>query len=81
MIKNWSVPEIENQLQRIYYACTDPRMDGFVTWGYKQDLYHVKFLVDELLKKCPDYSVEAAWLEQQQTEREKKQVWRELKCT
>jgi hypothetical protein len=74
MIKNWNLTEIENQLQRIYYACSDPRMDGFVTWGCKQDLYRVKFLVDELLKKCPNYSVEAKWLE----ELEKQKVWKTL---
>ena len=74
MIKNWNLTEIENQLQRIYYACSDPRMDGFVTWGCKQDLYRVKFLVDELLKKCPNYSIEAEWLE----ELEKQKVWKTL---
>ena len=74
MIKNWNLTEIENQLQRIYYACSDPKMDGFVTWGCKQDLYRVKFQVDELLKKCPKYSVEAECLE----ELEKQKVWKTL---
>lgn len=69
MIKNWNVAEIENQLQRMYWACSDPRMDGFVTWGCKQDLYRVKFLVDELLKQCPEYSVEAEWLREQEAEK------------
>ena len=69
MIRNWSIKEVENQLQRIYYACTDPRMDGFVTWGCKQDLYRVKFLVDELLEKCPTYSVEAEWLRELEAEK------------
>lgn len=69
MIRNWNVKEVENQLQRMYYACTDPRMDGFVTWGCKQDLYRVKFLLDELLEKCPTYSVEAEWLREQEAEK------------
>lgn len=69
MIITWSVEAVENQLQRMYYACTDPKMDGFVTWGCKQDLYRVKFLVDELLKKCPEYSVEAEWLREQEAEK------------
>ena len=68
MIKNWNVDTVETQLQRMYWACTDPKMDGFVTWGCKQDLYRVKFLVDELLKKCPTYSVEADWLREQEAE-------------
>ena len=77
MIKNWNADEIISQLQRIYFATTDPRMDGFVTWGCKQDLYRVKFLVEELLEKCPTYSVENQWLE----EREKQKVWETLNQT
>ena len=39
------------------------------SWGCKQDLYRVKFLVDELLEKCPTYSVEADWLREQEAEK------------
>lgn len=69
MIRNWNVTEVEIQLQRIYYACTDPRMDGFVTWGYKQDLYRIKFLLDELMEKCPKYAGEEEWLREQEAEK------------
>lgn len=69
MIRNWNVTEVEIQLQRIYYACTDPRMDGFVTWSYKQDLYHIKFLLDELMEKCPKYAGEEEWLREQEAEK------------
>lgn len=69
MIRNWSVKEVENQLQRMYYACTDPRMDGFVTWSCKQDLYRVKFLLDELMEKCPKYAGEEEWLREQEAEK------------
>jgi hypothetical protein len=69
MTKNWNVQTVEDQIRRMYWACTDPKMDGFVTWGCKQDLYRVKFLVDELLKKCPTYSVEADWLREQEAEK------------
>jgi hypothetical protein len=74
MIKNWSVPQITTELQKIYYATTDPRMDGFVTWGCKQDLYRVKFAVEDMLARCPTYSVEEEWLE----ERDKELVWKAL---
>ena len=69
MIRNWNVKEVENQLQRMYYACTDSHMDGFVTWGCKQDLYRVKFLVDELLKNCPNFVGEEEWLREQEAEK------------
>lgn len=69
MIRRWNVAEVETQLQQMYWACTDPKMDGFTTWPCKQDLYRVKFLVDELLTKCPTFSVEAEWLREQEAER------------
>ena len=69
MIRNWSVAEVESQLQRMYWACTDPRMDGFVTWGCKQDLYRIKFLLDELMEKCPKYAGEEEWLREQEAEK------------
>ena len=74
MIKNWNADEIISQLQRIYYATTDPRMDGYTTWGCKQDLYRVKFALEDMLKKCPTYHGEQEWLE----ERDKELVWRAL---
>jgi hypothetical protein len=49
-------------------------MDGFVTWGCKQDLYRVKFALEDMLKKCPTYHGEEEWLE----ERDKELVWRAL---
>ena len=69
MIKNWNTNEVRNELNKIYWACTDPRMDGFVTWGCKQDLYRVKFMIDDMLSKCPTYSVEEEWLREQEAEK------------
>jgi hypothetical protein len=57
------------------YAITDPRMDGFVTWGVKQDLYKIKWAVDAALEKCPKYAPEDEFLE----EHAKQQVWDTLK--
>jgi hypothetical protein len=74
MIKDWNADKIISDLQKIYFATTDPRMDGFVTWGCKQDLYRVKFALDEMLKKCPIYAPEAEFLEQH----DKEQVWKKL---
>lgn len=74
MIKNWSHSLIVGELQKIYFAATDPRMDGYTTWGCKQDLYRVKFVVEDMLAKCPVYTPEAEWLE----ERNKELVWKAL---
>lgn len=46
---------IEQQIYDAYYYCTDPRMDGFTQFSVKQKLYEVKWLVDNLLSKCPTF--------------------------
>jgi len=51
---------------------TDPRMDGFVTWGCKQDLYNIKFILDEIIKNAPTYVGEQEWLD----ERAKEKTWK-----
>lgn len=78
MIRNWNAGEIISEIQKIYFATTDPRMDGYTTWACKQDLYRVQFALERMLKNCPTYSLENEWLEEQRLEREKQQVWRTL---
>jgi len=78
LIRNWNAGDIISDLQKIYFATTDPRMDGFTTWACKQDLYRVQFALERMLKNCPTYSLEEEWLEEQRLEREKQQVWRTL---
>ncbi len=74
MTRTWNANRIISDLQQIYFATTDPRMDGFTTWGCKQDLYRVKFALDEMLKKCPTYAPEQEFLE----EHDKQLVWKAL---
>jgi hypothetical protein len=75
LTRDWNTDRIISDLQRIYFATTDPRMDGFTTWGCKQDLYRVKFALDEMLQQCPTYAPEAEFLEEHQ----KQIMWKELK--
>jgi len=68
-IKHWNIEEIYRQINSAYYTCTDPRQDGFTTWGVKQDLYKIKFHLDEVLRKCPEFSPEKEWLKEQEQQR------------
>lgn len=74
MIKNWDVDQVINACRRMHAGATDPGVTGWVNWPCKQDLYRVKFAVDEMLKNTPDFSGEEEWLE----ERDKEQVWKAL---
>mgnify|MGYP003330646088 CR=1 FL=1 len=69
MTKNWSLAEVERQLHAMYLGATDYRMTGFNNWPCKQDLYRVKFLVDEMLENCSTFLDEEEWLREQEAEK------------
>ena len=75
MIKNWNVEQVISACQRMYMGANDHQMTGWVNWPCKQDLYRVKFAVDEMLLKTGTFAGEEEWLEQQ----EKEKMWEVLK--
>ena len=58
MIKKWNTSKIKSQIKEITFVATDPRMDGFVTWGCKQDLYEILWFVEDELDNCTTYAGE-----------------------
>jgi hypothetical protein len=74
MIQDWNADQIIRDLHRCAREMNDHYNDGYVQCHCKQDLYRVKFELDQLLKSSPHFSMEAEWLEQQQ----KRQVWKIL---
>ena len=58
----------------MYYGANDPYVTGWNNWPCKQDLYRVKFAVDEMLEKTSKFGGEEEWLEEQ----EKQKVWKTL---
>ena len=62
----------------MYFGATDPHVTGWNNWPCKQDLYRVKFAVDEMLANTSGFSGEEEWLEEQRVEREQKQIWKAL---
>jgi len=64
--------------QQIYRAGTellDPLNDGFLQWEIKQELYRLKWLIDDILKQSSTFAGEQEFL----NEHEKAIVWRSLK--
>ena len=74
MTKDWNVNQVIGQCQKMYHGATDPHMTGWVNWPCKQDLYRVKFAVDEMLAKTSRFSGEDEWL----LEQEKDKMWKRL---
>jgi len=78
MIIDWNVNQVISECQKMQRGANDPYVTGFVNWPCKQDLYRVKFAVDEMLANTSKFVDEEEWLEQQQVEREQKQIWKAL---
>ena len=74
MIKDWSLKDIKTEISKISWAESDPRMDGFVTWGCKQELYEILWYVEEKMRKCSTYAGKDDLLK----EHDKKMTWRIL---
>ena len=72
---DWNVNQVISECQKMYHGANDPYVTGWNNWPCKQDLYRVKFAVDEMLAKTSTFSGEAEWLE----ELEKEKVVRILK--
>lgn len=66
---------IQSELYKLYGEIKSPYNDGYTSWGLKQELYEIKFLIDKLIKDSPTFTPEEEWLEEQH----KKHVWSELK--
>jgi hypothetical protein len=78
MIKDWNVHHVIGECQRMYMGANDPYVTGWNNWPCKQDLYRVKFAVDEMLQNTATFSGEPEWLAEQQLERDQKKVWKAL---
>jgi hypothetical protein len=63
-------------IRAIRHDVCDMRVNSYLQWGAKQDLWRLKWILDQAIKDCPHFSAtEDDWLK----EEEKKQVIRILK--
>jgi hypothetical protein len=74
MIIDWNVDKVIAECHKMYRGAIDPYETGFVNWPCKQDLYRVKFAIDEMLEKTSGFAGEEEWLEQLKKEK----MWKAL---
>ena len=74
MKMDWNVDHVIAQCRKMHAGANDPYVTGFVNWPCKQDLYRVKFAVDEMLKNTSGFVGEEEWLEEQAKEK----MWKTL---
>ena len=66
---DWNVDRVISECRKMYAGANDPYVTGWINWPCKQDLYRVKFAVDEMLKNTSGFSGEEEWLLEQEAER------------
>ena len=69
MIIDWNVDHVIGECSKMYAGANDSYETGWNNWPCKQDLYRVKFAVDEMLKKTSGFAGEEEWLREQEAER------------
>lgn len=69
MIRDWSREKIEQEIWKIKFAANDPRMDGFTTWGCKQDLIRLKYYIEDALESCSTYVGEKEFIDELEADR------------
>ena len=74
-IQRWDVNRIVQELHSCASQVNNAYNDGFVSWGCKQDLYRVKFALEDMLRRCNTFAGEQEWLQ----EMEAKRTWEILK--
>lgn len=59
---NQDIQKVSQVVNSISRHINDKRADGYTQWAAKQDLYRLKFMIDEALGNCPKFSPEDEWL-------------------
>ena len=55
-----------SQIRMAGYESSDIRTDSWVAWDIKQDLYHILWAAQRELRRCPEFSPEKEWLQEQE---------------
>ena len=63
------IESIAQTIRYMKYEMNDLRIDSWTTWGIKQDLYQLKWLIDDALASAAKYAPEEEWLKEQEQER------------
>jgi predicted patatin/cPLA2 family phospholipase len=67
--KDWDLNAMRHQIWMMRAEMNSGYNDGFTTWAIKQDLYRLKWLVDETLAQASTYAGETEWLKEQEQEK------------
>jgi hypothetical protein len=62
---SYNITDAAREINAAAYDASNPKNDGFTAWGAKQDLYRLKWILEDALRRCPTFSLEEEWLREQ----------------
>lgn len=70
MRKAVDVENIALQIRSLASQASNVYNTGYISWGYKQDLYILKEIIDNALAESPNFSdIEEQWLKEREQQR------------
>jgi tellurite resistance protein len=66
---NYDITSAILEVNKASRECCDSRVDGYIAFGIKQDLYRLKWILDAAIKRCSTFSGEEEWLREQEKQR------------
>ena len=67
--KDWDMNAIRHQIWTMRHEATTPYNDGWTAFSVKQELYQLKWQIDQALADCSTFAGEDEWLCEQEQER------------
>lgn len=66
---SYDITTAAREINAAAYDASHSGNDGFISWGAKQDLYRLKWILEDALKRCPTFGPEAEWIREQEKNR------------
>lgn len=67
---SYSLIPAYQEIRAATYECANPKTDSYIAWGIKQDLYQLKWFIDNAIQNCPEFSsMESDWLKLKEQEK------------
>ena len=66
---SYDITKAAKEINAAAYDASSSRNDGFISWGAKQDLYRLKWILEDALRRCPTFGPEAEWVREQEKTR------------
>lgn len=64
---SYNISNAVREINAAAYDASSKTNDGFISWGAKQDLYRIKWILEDAINRCPDFGgLEESWLREQE---------------